>query len=127
MIFSNNLVSISLILTERLVYQNNFDLKDINYKLINSLQKCINEKNHLLDNRFSLIKNQTNRFFVENNHKIISLSENIRLLHPDNILKRGYSITLNEGKVIKDASLLNDGDILETTFAEGKTISIVNK
>jgi exodeoxyribonuclease VII large subunit len=113
--------------TERLVYQNNFDLKDINYKLINSLQKCINEKNHLLDNRFSLIKNQTNRFFVENNHKIISLSENIRLLHPDNILKRGYSITLNEGKVIKDASLLNDGDILETTFAEGKTISIVNK
>ena len=74
-----------------------------------------------------LITNQTNKLFIENNHTVMTLTEKIRLLHPENILKRGYSITVYEGKVVKDAKFLNDGDILETTFTKGKTISIVNK
>ena len=113
--------------TERLVYQNNLTLKDINYKFINAIQKSINKQNHLLDNILLLITNQTNKLFIENNHTVMTLTEKIRLLHPENILKRGYSITVYEGKVVKDAKFLNDGDILETTFTKGKTISIVNK
>ncbi|MBT3174197.1 MAG: exodeoxyribonuclease VII large subunit [Lentimicrobiaceae bacterium] len=113
--------------TERLVYQNNLILKDINYKFINAIQKSINKQNHLLNNILLLITNQTNKLFIENNHTVMTLTEKIRLLHPENILKRGYSITVYEGKVVKDAKFLNDGDILETTFTKGKTISIVNK
>ena len=59
----------------------------------------------------------------------IHLNENaIRLLTPENILKRGYTITLKDGKIIKSAENLNLNEEIETQFADGKVKSkIINK
>jgi len=61
-------------------------------------------------------------------HDKIKLNENtIRLLDPKNILKRGYSLTLKNGKAVKSASELNMNDEIETLFSKGKVKSKIIK
>jgi len=43
----------------------------------------------------------------------------IRLLDPVNVLRRGYSITHHNGKILKDASCLHQGDYIDTTLFNG--------
>ena len=45
--------------------------------------------------------------------------ETVRLSSPQHILKRGYSLTLKEGKSVRSASELKPGDRIVTFFEEG--------
>ena len=45
---------------------------------------------------------------------------------PEKLLSRGYSITLKDGKVVKDATLLNEKDEILTRFYRGEVTSVVN-
>jgi exodeoxyribonuclease VII large subunit len=40
-------------------------------------------------------------------------------LHPENVLRRGYSITLKNGKALLSAAEVQAGDVLETRLSEG--------
>ncbi|MBN2635168.1 MAG: exodeoxyribonuclease VII large subunit, partial [Prolixibacteraceae bacterium] len=56
--------------------------------------------------------------------KQIRLNENaVRLLNPENVLKRGYSLTLKDGKIVKSAGQLNINDVIETQFSDGSVKS----
>lgn len=58
--------------------------------------------------------------------RFLQLSEQfIKMASPDYILKRGYSLALKEGKIIKHATDLQSGDILTTRFADGDIVSEV--
>ena len=58
-------------------------------------------------------------------HRIQLVSEKVKSLDPTLLLRRGYSITLHNGKVVKDVSVLNTGDELETRLAYGSVRSKV--
>jgi exodeoxyribonuclease VII large subunit len=53
----------------------------------------------------------------------------LEALSPSSVLSRGYSITrrTSDGRVIRDAAELAEGDQLETRFAEGRAVSEVRK
>lgn len=53
------------------------------------------------------------------------LSHRVRQLDPQLLLNRGYSITLKDGKVVKDASKLLAGDEIETRLAHGNVKSVI--
>jgi exodeoxyribonuclease VII large subunit len=53
------------------------------------------------------------------------LNEKLEVLNPELLLRRGYSITLSGGKVVKDASILKSGDELETRLSKGTVHSVV--
>ena len=58
--------------------------------------------------------------------RVIQLTEQfIKMASPDYVLKRGYSLSLKDGKIIKHATDLNPGDELVTRFADGDVKSIV--
>lgn len=59
------------------------------------------------------------------NQKIEILTNTVKHLDPINILKRGYSITIFNGKSVKSASILTPGDMVETRVSEGRITSIV--
>ena len=60
--------------------------------------------------------------------RFIPLTEQfIKMASPDYVLKRGYSLSLKDGKIIKHATDLNPGDELVTRFADGDVKSIVKK
>ena len=58
-------------------------------------------------------------------HRIQLVSEKVKSLDPTLLLRRGYSITLHNGKGGKDVSVLNTGDELETRLAHGSVRSKV--
>ena len=49
----------------------------------------------------------------------------VKMASPDYILKRGYSLAVKEGKIIKSAAELQPGDTLVTRFADGEVKSKV--
>jgi len=59
--------------------------------------------------------------------KINYLEERLRLLNPKNILKRGFSITLHQGKAVKNPAELNKGDRITSLLADGSIKSIISE
>src|SRR5690606_2796686 len=53
------------------------------------------------------------------------LQQKIRLLHPDNVLKRGFSITYFQGKILRNTERLKEGTEVETILAQGRFRSTV--
>ena len=78
-------------------------LKDIKQKIFNSASKRIERENQTL-NHFQQI---------------------LEILDPKNLLKRGYSISYIDNKIVKTASDAEKGETLITLFADGKIISRV--
>lgn len=70
-----------------------------------------------------LIKNK----LMLSNAKLDLLESAVKFLDPITVLKRGFSITLKNGKPILDSEQLMAGDHLETMFYKGKTKSTVVK
>lgn len=59
------------------------------------------------------------------NQKLRRLTENLRLVDPEKILKRGYSLTLKDGKIVKSVKQIDAGDEIETRMSDGKLKSKV--
>ncbi len=49
----------------------------------------------------------------------------IEMLSPETIYQKGYSLTLHDGKVVKDPSVLSSGDTITTCLAKGTVESVV--
>lgn len=64
-------------------------------------------------------------FLMRKHHKVELLEQKLKSLDPQLILQRGYSITLHNGKAVKDASTLQAGDEIETRLRNGKIKSKV--
>jgi exodeoxyribonuclease VII large subunit len=60
--------------------------------------------------------------------KQIQLNEQfVRMVSPDYVLKRGYSLTLKEGKIIKKIEDLSVGEELITRLANGEVSSVITR
>jgi len=57
--------------------------------------------------------------------RVDMLEGQVNLLSPQQVLRRGYSLTLKNGKAVTDASMLQAGDIIETHLAQGSVKSEV--
>jgi exodeoxyribonuclease VII large subunit len=55
------------------------------------------------------------------------LEEKIQIMKPENLLKKGYSLTLVNGKPIRNTANLQEGDIMQTHLFEGKIESRITK
>lgn len=65
------------------------------------------------------------RRLMTERHRLEMLEQRLKSQDPVLLLKRGYSITLRDGKAVKDAADLRSGDIIETRFAQGSVKSEV--
>ncbi len=71
---------------------------------------------------------QLSEKMMEREKERLHFNENtLRLISPANVLKRGYTITLKEGKIIKSVEKLNVGEQIETYFSDGKSESRIIK
>ncbi len=62
-----------------------------------------------------------------NRAQLANAEQAVRLLDPQQVLRRGYSITRINGYAIKDAALVKNGDVLETRLASGSIASTVTE
>lgn len=61
------------------------------------------------------------------NQMLLNLENRMDILSPDNVLKRGYTITSVNGRIIKSATEPMENDVLDTMFSDGNVQSIVKK
>ena len=65
------------------------------------------------------------RRLTSEHHRIEILEEKVKSLDPQLLLKRGYSITLFNGKAVRDPQQLHQGDEIVTRLEKGSIISKV--
>ena len=53
-------------------------------------------------------------------HRLQLAQSQVEAASPELLLKRGYSLTLKDGKAVTDASVLHPGDVLTTRVAKGE-------
>ena len=58
-------------------------------------------------------------------HRLQLIEERLKALDPTLLLARGYSITMHNGRAVRDASQLPPGAEIETRLAKGKITSVV--
>lgn len=78
-----------------------------------------------LDNLIDKLEISINRTFESKSARYISVIDKMEALNPVRTLKRGYTITKQNSKTIKDINDLKVDSLLETEFENGKVISKV--
>jgi exodeoxyribonuclease VII large subunit len=85
------------------------------------------KKQNALVHYQQLVKIRTQETLRAEKKSLGSIQDKLRLVDPLNILKRGYSLTLVDGKILKSVKHVKKGDLLETQLRDGKVISIVDR
>lgn len=73
------------------------------------------------------LKQASTSLLSNHRHRLELLQQHINDASPKKLLARGYSITLKNGKPVKDALMLEEGDVLTTLFDKGEIKSRVQK
>ena len=90
-----------------------------------SVSRRLQDERHRLDILSHNLPPIAERKSLQEHHRLDLLREKLEALNPELLLRRGYSITLSAGKIVKDASLLHPGDIIETRLQKGTVHSVV--
>ena len=113
------------------------------FKLMSSnQQQKIRQLQMRLNNssRLRLEKNRQKLLIIENTllpharnmiqlqrHRLKLLEEQLKLNDPQNLLKKGFSITTVDGKIVKDVSRLHEGQCVLTQVEKGNFTSEIKK
>ena len=88
-------------------------------KIINAAQQGVSNNSHKIDIMEGNMLPLASRLLMEQKHRLQMLEQRALALDPALLLKRGYSITTHNGIVVRDASQLKPGDVLETRVEKG--------
>lgn len=90
------------------------------------MSRLSNERNKL-DRTGLQISNIANSLIARESSRLDNLADKQRLLSPQSVLSRGYSLTLINGRVITDTSNIKPGDTITTRLKEGTLFSTVKQ
>jgi exodeoxyribonuclease VII large subunit len=89
-----------------------------------SLSMCNARKQQIAQNML-MIKKDVATFFRQENSILSNVLKTVGNMHPDNVLKRGYSITRLNGKAVNRVDQVQSSDTVETSLADGIFLSEV--
>lgn len=110
----------SLSLHQEKFYFSQKNLRAVSHQKVKTHLEKISEISESLPKK---IKRLTDQKFLQ----ITVLEKQVTLMDPKNILKRGYSITRHEGKIITKTDKTIKGQIIETEFYDFSLISTIEK
>lgn len=85
----------------------------------------LSNQSQILERMIPVISKDVANLIRMQDAKIESARRQVELLDPKNVLKRGYSITLHNGKALTDATQINKNDKLLTMLYSGTVTSTV--
>lgn len=99
--------------------------------LASSLQtnsmRCLAFFNQRLEMRYLSLCQKTKDFITTLRYKLELTSQRVSSLDPKLMLRRGYSMTMCEGRPVNDSSSLKKGSILTSVFLHGSAKSVVEE
>ncbi|WP_347112178.1 exodeoxyribonuclease VII large subunit, partial [Parabacteroides distasonis] len=112
------------IVTSR-IERNRSGLQTIASRLPAMASGLLSRRQSVLENTELRLRNGITSKLSESGRFIQLTGQFIKMASPDYILKRGYSLALKDGKIIKHASDLRAGEELTTRFIDGEIKSII--
>ncbi|MEM7816635.1 MAG: exodeoxyribonuclease VII large subunit [Candidatus Aenigmatarchaeota archaeon] len=97
------------------------------FNILGVIKNIIFKNRQYLENIFSMLNFKLNKYFKKFKDEVKYREDKVRLLDPKNVLKRGYSITLKDNKVLKSAKDIEEESFIETILYEGKIFSQVKR
>jgi len=88
-----------------------------------AITRVIAGNSRKLDQYLERFKRQTAWQLENEKHRIDLAGQKAMLSDPGNILKKGYSITTCQGKLVKDLTQLKNEEIIKTRFFKGSVLS----
>lgn len=92
-----------------------------------AVKQAVSEHRHQLKLVETRLRPALERALRNQQHRLSLLAARTEAVNPDRLLRRGYSITLHEGRVVRSAANLHEGDKLVTRLAKGEVHSVVVK
>ena len=102
-------------------------LHQLGAKLPTIAQGFVERKRAMVDRLVMQLRNATTTHLAEKQRFLQLQEQFVRMASPDYILRRVYSLTLREGKIIKRAEELHVGEELTTRFMDGEVKSIIKE
>ena len=102
-------------------------MESLKQRIPNAVYKRIGNAKYALLSAQRNLQMASRQFLSGKKHRLELLQQRLNDALPEKQLARGYSITLKDGKAVKDASLLKEGDTLVTMLHQGKVESVVVK
>lgn len=113
--------------TRQLVVNQNHQLdRSVNQLKFGIREQVFKSKNRLTQFQH-LVQIRTHELLRAEKKNLATIQEKLRLVDPQNILKRGYSLTTVNGKIAKSVTQIQTGDRLETKLSDGTVESTVEK
>lgn len=100
-------------------------LADLTNRLPLVIKNRTIREGYLLEQLIQRVHTGVARSFTNKQHRLMLLEQRVNDASPERLLKRGFSLTLKDGKVVTDSAQLNPGDIITTRLAKGEVISEV--
>ena len=103
--------------------------KQENRRLAENLQTIavnfLHEQKSAIPLLYTQLEKVTEATLSRHKNRITRFEDKLHLLDPVNLLRRGYSITRADGKIVRNAKILKKGQLIETILHDGKIESIV--
>jgi len=80
---------------------------------------------YLLEQLIQKINVGIARSLTNKQHRLMLLEQRVNDASPERLLKKGFSITLKDGKAVTDSTQLKAGDVITTRLAKGEVTSEV--
>lgn len=90
-----------------------------------SVRSYSGERENNINKYLADLKMNSIKYLKLSSNSIEALNTNLLMLSPENVLKRGYTMTSLNGRIVKNAGTLIEGDIIETQFSDGSVKSKV--
>ncbi|RMG55351.1 MAG: exodeoxyribonuclease VII large subunit [Bacteroidetes bacterium] len=102
-------------------------LNDYTRQFRRELQRYIEFKRQVVDDYEGRLHQAWKQALQQRRHELDMLETQLRGMDITRLLERGYSLTLREGRILRDSRDLRRGDEIETVFARGRIASVVSR
>ena len=106
---------------------NSRTLDQLSYSFEKRTNRFLQAKKDFLRYSQSAIKSFSGKYFIEKKHYLQIASKTINYMDPEQVLKRGYSLTYHNGIIIRNGAGLTRGDMITTKFERDEVNSKVEK
>lgn len=94
-------------------------------RLTAAITRRLTAEHHRVETLTQSLAPLTERRMTAERHRLDMLAQRAKALDPTLLLRRGYSITLHQGRAVRDAGELKPGDEIVTRLATGSITAIV--
>jgi exodeoxyribonuclease VII large subunit len=96
-------------------------------KLSSNVITNIKNRNYKIQTIKSLLASSARKLIKKEEKRVSTLNNTLEILNPENVIKRGYTITYKNGNIVTSLQNLATGDVIETMFSDGLIKSAITE